>query len=607
MLDTLLAGVVHGGTYALIALGISLIFGVANIVNFAHGSVFALGGMFGWFLTGVLRWDLPSALIGVAAMTAVLGIVIHTVSVRPLRKSPPIAALLATFAVSILLDNLSQLVFSPNTRSYPQLLPTSNLRIGGFVFGTLDVVILAVCVAAMLLVAAWLRFTSYGRAVRATAQDREAAVMMGIPAGRTEIVVFAVASALGGVGGVLIGMYNTIISPTSGLQAMLTGFTAATLGGLGSLGGSVVGGLVLGIVEAAGIAWLGAGADNLIIFGVLVLTLWIRPQGLIRGRRATVLATEPLTGTFLGGGRPIRLRWWQVAVLGAVGLGVMPFVLSGYWLTVGTQVIIYAILGLSLVPVSGLAGQVVLGQVGPMAIGAYAVALLMTAQHWSFLPALVAGALLAAVLSTIVMAPSWKLSGHYISMQTLGIGLVTVAAILNLGWLTRGPLGVLGIPRPSLFGLSFATPQALYVLDAVILLIVLALVTVLQRSHLGRVWHAVGNDQVALRATGLHPSHYKALAFAVGAFIAGIAGGMLATQYSYIDPTVFTPDISILALTVIVLGGMRSPFGAVLGAVVLIAVPEMLRVTDAGRLLFYGAILLALVLFRPRGIWARKA
>ncbi|WP_308492214.1 ABC transporter permease [Microbacterium terrisoli] len=607
MLDTLLAGVIHGGTYALIALGISLIFGVANIINFAHGSVYAIGGMLGWVFTGLLGWPLWSALIGVACATAVVGIVIHMVAVRPLHKSPHIAALLATFAVSILLDNISQLVFGPDTRSYPDLLPTANLHIAGFTFGTLDVVILAVCVAAMAAVAGFLRLTKYGRAVRATAQDREAAVMMGIPVVRTEVIVFAVASAVGGVGGVLVGMYNTVTTPMAGLQAMLTGFTAATLGGLGSLAGAVVGGVLLGVVEAFGVTWIGAGASNLIIFGVLVLTLWFRPQGVIATKRTTALSVEPLTGTFLGGGRPIRLKWWQVAVLSVAAIGVLPFVLNAYWLTVGTQVIIYAILGLSLVLVSGLAGQVVLGQVGPMAIGAYGVALLTTTQHWQFLPALLAGAGIAAVLSTVIMAPSWKLSGHYISMQTLGIGLVTVAVILNLGWLTRGPRGVLGIPRPELFGISFATPQALYVLDAVILGIVLVVVALLQRSHLGTIWHAVGNDQVALRATGLHPSHYKSLAFAVGAFIAGIAGGLLATQYTYIDPTIFTPDISILALTVIVLGGMRSPFGAVLGAAVLIAAPELLRITDAGRLLFYGAVMLALVLFRPRGLWARKA
>jgi branched-chain amino acid transport system permease protein len=181
-----------------------------------------------------------------------------------------------------------------------------------------------------------------------------------------------------------------------------------------------------------------------------------------------------------------------------------------------------------------------------------------------------------------------------------------VAAILNLGWLTKGPLGIDNIPAPSIFGISIVSPQALYIFDSVVLAILLVLVTLLRRSHLGKIWRAVGSDQVALRSTGLHPSVYKALAFSVGAFIAGIAGGLLAAQYTYIDPTVFTPDISILALTIIVLGGMKSGFGAVLGAIVLIAGPEVLRMADSGRLLFYGALLLALILFRPQGLWARK-
>jgi branched-chain amino acid transport system permease protein len=214
--------------------------------------------------------------------------------------------------------------------------------------------------------------------------------------------------------------------------------------------------------------------------------------------------------------------------------------------------------------------------------------------------------LTAAVVSGILMSPTWRLRGHYVSIASLGIGAVTVAAILNLPWLTRGALGIAAIPPPSVFGYEIVTPLGLYLLDLVVLLIVVALVVRLQQSFLGKIWSAVGSDEIALTSAGVRPSDYKALAFAVGSCIAGLAGSLLAHQYSYIDPTLFTSDLSLLALTTIVLGAMNSAFGAILGALVLVGGPEFMRMTQDARLLSYGVLLLLLIRFRPHGLWARR-
>src|SRR5437868_8839466 len=142
MLDALISGLITGNTYALIAIGISLIFGVADLVNFAHGSIFALGAMLGWLFVAVLGWPLIPTLIAVIVLTAIAGLLIERLALRPLAGAPPIAPLLSTVAISLILDYSMQLVFQPETRRLPSLLETGNLQLGGMRLGTLDVVIL---------------------------------------------------------------------------------------------------------------------------------------------------------------------------------------------------------------------------------------------------------------------------------------------------------------------------------------------------------------------------------------------------------------------------------------------------------------------------------
>ena len=170
MVDTLIAGLIHGNAYALVAVGMSLIFGVTNVVNFAHGSVFALGSMIGWWVLGPLGWPLGWGLAAVVVLTGVLGWGINAVAVRPLAKVSPIAVLLATVAVSLVLDNLSQFAFGPQTRPFPEVLPTNNIQWAGVRLGTSDVVMFLVTLVSMVSLALYLKFGKTGRAIRATAR-----------------------------------------------------------------------------------------------------------------------------------------------------------------------------------------------------------------------------------------------------------------------------------------------------------------------------------------------------------------------------------------------------------------------------------------------------
>jgi branched-chain amino acid transport system permease protein len=540
----------------------------------------------------------------VLAVTGLLGLLINVFAVRPLAKSPPIAALLATVAVSLIVDNVSQLVFGPRVRPFPPALPTNDLQLGGLRIGTSDVVMFAITIAVMAGLAAYLKFGRSGRAIRATAQDPDAALQMGIPVARIQHLAFVIASALGGLAGVFVGMYTSNVSPTSGTAAGLTAFVAATLGGLGSMPGAVLGGFLLGVVEAFGISLWGDGVRDLITFGVLLVVLVVRPGGLLG--KVPAVAQEPMTGTFLSGGREIRLPWWISVPVVALAVA-LPQLVDRYTITVAATVAVYAIIAASMTLVSGSAGQITIGQAGPIAIGAYTSAILTTITGWSYWPALLASGVLAAVIAGALTGPAWRLRGHYVAIATLGVGSVAVAVIRNWESVTRGAYGIRGIPAPVLFGEKLNSAIEFYLLSLALLVLTLVVVTRVRSSHLGIVLAAVGADEVAARSSGVRIRDYKALAYAVSAFFAGIGGSLLAVQYTYIEPSVFNLPMSLLALTIIVLGGLYSPIGAVLGALVLVGVPELLRVAPDVRILGYGVVLLLVIRFRPQGLWVRAA
>lgn len=601
-MDIFLAGLIGGSTYALIAVGVSLVFGVSNIVNFAHGSVFAVGAMTAWWLSGPLALDFWLVAPGVIIITALLGWAVYLIAVRPLRKAPGIAVLLATFAVGVILDNLSLRLFGAETRRLESAFPRDNFEIAGFRFGTLSIVIIGVsllCVVALVLL---LNHTSTGRAIRATSQDAEAAQQMGIPVERIQALSFVIASVLGGVAGLLVGMYSSNVAPSMGFLAGLQGFAAATIGGLGSIPGAIVGGLVLGIAEAFGVSIWGDSVRQLITFGSLLLVLWIRPGGLL-GRVPTI-ATEPMTGTFFGAGRPLRLSPW-VAVAGAAVIVLIPLLASDYFLRAGSLIWIYALFALSVTLAGGFAGQIVLGQAGALAIGAYTSAILVTKFEWDFWPSLLAAGLAAGVLQVILTAPTWRLRGHYVSMATLAAGAFVSALALNLPEVTGGSRGIASIPRPEIFGFSLGGATPMYLLTFAFLAIALLLVSKLGRSRLGRIWAAVREDEVAAASAGLHAASYKSLAFGLGSVLAGIAGALYSVQVTFIEPKQFWVALSVLAVTIAILGGLRAPIGVVLGATVLVGVPELFRPLADWRLLIYGALLLTLILVRPQGLWAR--
>jgi len=598
--DQLINGLVIGNVYALIAIGLALIFGVANLINFAHGSVYMVGAYVGWVAVMWLGWPLALTFVAVAVVCAVLGILVERFGLRHLQSQARIAPLLATIGISFALDQLLQIIFSPNPQAFPSPLPATRIVLGGVSVGALDLLIAAITVAVSALLFGFLRFTRLGWALRATAQDREAAQQMGVDVDAINALTFAVASVLGGIGGVMIGMYFTSVYPTMSYSAMLKGFAANLLGGLGSVPGAVVGGLLLGLIETFGVALLGSTYRNLFTFVILIGVLVLRPTGLFGSRR--VLPPEPLTGTFVPGSRPARVPAWLV-VAALIAAALLPLVAADpYLLQILTSAWLFSMLALSITLVTGVAGQMSLGQAGFLAIGGYASALLTMRLGLPVELSLLLGAALAAALGTLLTWPVFRLRSQYVALATLGIGEVINQIILNWEGLTNGPLGLSNIPPLAFFGLPITQNVPIYWAALAVLVVAALFQWRLMQSHLGRTWRALREDDVAARAFGIVLNRYKALAFIAGGLVAGLSGAFTAHMYSYINNETFAATTSILGLTMVILGGMGNLAGAVVGAVALTVLPEVFRPLADARYLIYGIVLLLLVRFRPQGL-----
>lgn len=599
-LDQTINGLVIGNIYALIAVGIALIFGVGNLINFAQGSVFMLGAYVGWLCLTRLQFPLPLAFVVVALACGILGLAIERFALRPLQNSAPIAPLLATIGISLALDQLAPILISPNPQSFPNPLPPLRFQLGGINLGAIDLLIAAVGISTAAMLFILLRNTKWGWAIRATAQDREAAQQMGVDVNAVNQLAFALASILGGVAGLLVGSYFHTVYPTMSYQAGLKGFAAVLLGGLGNVPGALIGGLLLGLIESYGVSAFGASYRNLFAFVILIAVLVLRPNGIFSKNRK--LPPEPLTGTFIPNKKNVPIPRALLLLAAALGIALPILIPNPYILQVLTNAYLLGMIALSVTLVTGIAGQVSLGQAGFVAIGAYASALLTQRLQWSFEASLVSAALVSAVLGVLLTLPAFRLRAHYVAIATLALGEIVTQVILNADWLTNGALGITNISPPSFFGWVAVSARDVYWYALALLLLASLFLFILLQSPLSRTWRALRDDDVAAQSFGINLTRYKALAFFISALIAGVSGAFTAHMYTYINQDTFTASTSVLALTMVILGGMGNLVGAILGAVLLTALPEAFRGFITYRYLVYGIVLLLLIRFRPQGL-----
>jgi len=294
----LVNGITIGSVYALIALGYTMVYGILFMLNFAHGEVYMIGGFIGWWVLHLLtRAHAPVAnafviivlmILVAMALTGLLGMTIERLAYRPLRKAPRMNLLLSALGVSILLQNLvlrfqgAEIRFFHTSALIPEGLRT--FEIGGIVLSFMRLLVIVVSVGLMGALTWFVKNTKMGKAMRATAQDTEAATFMGIDTDRIIMLTFLIGSALGGAAGTLVGLLFTQVDYYVGYAAGLKGFTAAVLGGIGNIPGAMLGGFILGIVESLGTTFISSTYKDVIAFVILILVLIIRPWGLL-GKR----------------------------------------------------------------------------------------------------------------------------------------------------------------------------------------------------------------------------------------------------------------------------------------------------------------------------------
>ncbi len=272
-----------GSLYALIAIGLAITFSILDVVNFAQGSLVMWGAYLGVVFAVGLGLGLWVPMLGSMFLVGLIGMLLERTALQPLRvrNAPPIAALLATLGAATILDHLILIVFGPDTRAFPSPFPVRMVEIGGAQISTLELTITGIALLLLVGLQAMLRRTRLGLAMRAIAQDSRVAGLMGIDTNRVVALAFGVGAAVGGVGGVLTGIYYNSVDISMGYSAGLKGFSAMVIGGMGSLPGAILGGFLLGTAETAATTVFWSGYRDIVAFSLLILVLIVRPSGLL--------------------------------------------------------------------------------------------------------------------------------------------------------------------------------------------------------------------------------------------------------------------------------------------------------------------------------------
>ena len=301
LLQQIINGLVLGSMYALVALGYTMVYGIINLINFAHGEVLMVGALVSWTVIAALQdMGLPGwlvllmSLLVACVVAAALNVLIEKVAYRPLRNSPKLAPLITAMGMSLLLQTLAMIIWKPNYKSYPTLLSATPIEVGGAVITPTQVLILGVTAVALAALMWLVHGTRLGRAMRATSENPRVAALMGVKPDVVISATFAIGAVLAATAGVMWAANYGTVQHSMGFLPGLKAFTAAVFGGIGNLGGAVVGGLLLGLIESIGAGYLGeltggvlgSHYADILAFVVLIIVLTLRPSGLLGERVA---------------------------------------------------------------------------------------------------------------------------------------------------------------------------------------------------------------------------------------------------------------------------------------------------------------------------------
>jgi len=596
------SGLTIGCVYSLVGLGFALTLRATELINFAQGEMVMLGAFFG--LTVYATFKLPFLAIFIISMflTGVFGIFMERFILRPIidKKAPLLNLLIATLGISIALQAMAIIIWGREPVPYPEIFAQQHFSLFGIRFQVLNLWILGLGLASMASLQFFFQKTMTGISWRAASLDPMTAALYGVNRRTNVALTFGISAALGGGAGVLIAPLF-FASFGLGHSVLVKSFAAAAIGGFGVVG-TMFGGLFLGVIETLAAGLISSEYKNVIMYTILLATLmfFFRPK-LPAGRSITE-GSKVVTGqgvNFLG-----SAPYWLKALtcLGAVVLWlIIPLLFGVYAMRILDLAIIYGIAVLGLQLIVGYTGQFSFGHAAFYGIGAYTSALLAVNLGWPFYLTIPLAALAAGLVGWAV-APILRLSGHFLAIATLAIGEIIFLLMINWKWLTRGAYGIYGIPFPSLGGFELNSEAGYYFFVSGILAIVYFFLRRLTRSRFGRALVAVRENELAAVVSGVRAYKQKKAAFIVGTGCAGVAGALYAHYVSYINPESFTFVISVEMVTMVVIGGLGSLPGGIIGAVIVILLPEYLRALSDYRLVVYGGLIIIFMMFLPGGL-----
>ena len=281
LIQTFISGLSLGSIYSLIALGYTMVYGIAKMLNFAHGDIMMVGAYTCIVAVGTMNLPPVVAILLAIAVCALLGVAIEFLAYKPLRQAQPLAVLITAIGVSYFLQNVALLAFGSENKTFPALIKLPIFEVGGVFIEGITLLTMGVTAVIMVVLTLFISKTRMGKAMRAVSEDKGAAELMGISVNRTISVTFAIGSALAAVAAIFYGLNYTYIQPTTGSMPGIKAFTAAVFGGIGSIPGAMLGGILMGIIEQMSKTYISTLWSDAVVFGVLVLVLVVKPTGLL--------------------------------------------------------------------------------------------------------------------------------------------------------------------------------------------------------------------------------------------------------------------------------------------------------------------------------------
>jgi ABC-type branched-subunit amino acid transport system ATPase component/ABC-type branched-subunit amino acid transport system permease subunit len=609
----LIIGLLSGLAYAVLAAGLVLIYRVSKVINLAHGEIGALGAALLAKMVLDWGWSYWLALPAVVVLGAAIGAAVELGVVRRLFRAPRLILLVATIGVAqvaflarVLLPEIQ------NYAPYPSPL-NREAEVGGIILGSPQFMMLAIVPAVIVGLTLFLTRTPFGVAIRASADNPDRASLAGVPVKRVSTTVWAIAGALAvltvvllnPVSGAIVGLPSASVGPGLLVRAL----AAALIGGLVSLPRAFLGGILIGVAEAVFAANAAPpGLFDLVLFLVILLLTLVR-----RPTIETSADSFSFSPQVPPPPRIVRDLWW-VKRMGLLIAGcclvvavALPYVFgSSASVYLFTRVLIFALIGLSVTVLAGWAGQLTLGQFGFVGIGALT-ATQLAGHGVPFLAAVAYGAVGGGLAAFVVGLPALRVRGPFLAITTLAFAVACQSWVFTRPIFGEGPVYL--FPRREILGfIDLSSERTYYFFCLVILVLVGLAVSHLRRTGVGRRFIAVRDNEPAAASFAVSPTIAKLSAFVFAGALAGLAGALYAAamvQYSLTSatsPPVFGPDQSTFIIAMVVIGGLGSVPGTIIGAVYLIGLPALLGESLSVSLATSGVGMLALLLFLPGGL-----